>query len=273
MPTQNQGSLRLTLVTVEGEPIGEAVEIRLRNQVLKDVRVAKALATKPILIPDLNAFPNGLYEVEVLSRTFEPQSRFVQIAAEELAELCIVFHRRDHPDHPCPPPPPCPPPKIPDHLDEAALLSEVAIRLAGTPADGTAASGQAPQKVIWVERGDEVLVHLDSMRIQILDGLVLVSVDLETDQTRRTPLVVSFAVGRDNDPAGLVAVTDEFPRGNGLLASRWGRALQAAVWQSLLGIAKDHATERAAAPQGIAAARGRLSLQAGAALKVTGAVR
>jgi hypothetical protein len=127
--------------------------------------------------------------------------------------------------------------------------------------------------VIWVENGDEVLVHLDSMRVRVLDGIVLVSVDLETDQTGRTPLVVSFAVGKANDPAGLVAVTDEFPRGNGLLASRWGRALQAAAWASLLGVANDHATERASAPLGIAATQGRISLTAGAALKVQAVTR
>jgi len=260
------GSLRIRLVTVHDEPIAELVEIRLQNKLLSDDRVLRVLATEPILISDLFAFPVGLYEVEVVPTTWEPQSRLVLIGPEGPAELCIVFHKREI-ETECPPP--CPPPKIPDHLDESALTSEISIRLAGTPADGTAAPADAPQKVIWVEHGDEVLVHLDSMRIRIIDRAVIVSVDLETDQTGRTPLVVSFAVGRADDPAGLIAVTDEFPRGNGLLASRWGRPLQAAAWASLLGIANDHATERASAPMGISAERGRLSLKAGLPLKVT----
>ena len=118
-----------------------------------------------------------------------------------------------------------------------------------------------------------MLVHLDSMQTVILDGVILVSVDLESDQTGRTTMVVSFAVGKANDPAGLIAVTDEFPRGNGILASRWGRALQAAAWSSLLALATDHATERSAAPLGISAIKGSLSLTAGAALTVVGAAR
>jgi len=272
MPTYNLGSLRLSLVTFRGDPIGGDVEIRLRNLGVRDERTVKAVASGPILISDLFAFPGGLYEVQVFPAVFEPESRFAEIGPSQITDLRMVFRGRGDDDdsygaqH-------CPPPKIPDQFDEKGLTTELGIRLTGTPADGAAPRGEAPQKVIWVEHGDEVLVHLDSMRVRILEGMVLVSVDLETDQTGRTPLVVSFAVSHGNDPAGLVAVTDEFPRGNGLLASRWGHALQAAAWQSLLSIAKDHATERALAPLGIAASRGRLSLQAGASLQVAGVRR
>ncbi len=80
---------------------------------------------------------------------------------------------------------------------------------------------------------------------------------------------MALALGDASDPVGLVATTDELPRGNGLLAARWGRALQAAVWASLLGLSQDHATERNQAPAGISAAPGRLSLRAGAPLQVT----
>jgi hypothetical protein len=184
----------------------------------------------------------------------------------------IVFHGRDR-DDAGPPPQSYPPLKIAYHLDELALTTQLAMRMAGTPADGGSAPVQVPQKVIWVDQGDEVLVHLDSLRTRIRDGAVLVSVDLETDQTGRTPLVVTFALGRADDPTGLIAVTDEYPRGNGVLASRWGRALQEAAWASLLGIATDHASERASAPLGIAAASGRFSLQAGPPHKVTGGTR
>jgi hypothetical protein len=268
----NRGSLRLTLLNSRGEPLAEQVEIRLRNLSITDNRVASALASQPIVIPDLQAAPNGLYEVEVFPAKSEIEGRFVNIGPDAVTDLSIVFHPCDKDDrHPPPPPPPpqgCPPPKIPDQLDEQALTAELAVRMAGTPADGTASPNAAQKKVIWVEQGDEVLVHLDSTRARILNGAVLVSIDLETDQTGRTPLVATFAVGRPDDPAGLVAVTDEFPRGNGILASRWGAAFQAAAWASLLGLSTDHATERAAAPRGIAATLGTLSLQAGPPLKV-----
>jgi hypothetical protein len=70
-PMHNRGSLRLTLVTLSGEPIGEAIEIRLRNSTKTDARVRNVLATKPILFSDLEAGPNGRYEVEVFPASFE----------------------------------------------------------------------------------------------------------------------------------------------------------------------------------------------------------
>lgn len=160
---------------------------------------------------------------------------------------------------------------IPPDFDEPELAVELGFRLAGTPASGARVDpGQAaPGKVIWVEDGDEVLVHLDSARTRILDGVLIVSVDLETDQTGRQPLVVALALGGGDDPAGLVAVTDELPHGNPALAARWGRSLQAAVWASLLGLASDHAAEQGKAPQGVSAVKGNLRLRAGAELKVT----
>ena len=157
----------------------------------------------------------------------------------------------------------------PDRFDEATLATTIAIRLGGSPADGSAAPADPPAKAIWVDQGDEVLVHLDSLRTRILDRMLLVSVDLETDQTGRTSMVVPFALGNATDPAGLVAVTDQYPRGNGLLASRWGEAVQAAVWSTVLSIAADHASERGSAPLGISASAGAINLHAGRALSVT----
>jgi hypothetical protein len=39
-----------------------------------------------------------------------------------------------------------------------------------------------------VDAADEVLVHLDSIQVRFLDRMIVVSVDLETDQTSRAPL-------------------------------------------------------------------------------------
>jgi hypothetical protein len=174
--------------------------------------------------------------------------------------------------HPYPPPPPPPPPrtpyKIPDQLGESDLTSQISTRLSGSTANGVplAAGAPLPTKVIWVDHGNEVLVHLDSTAVRILDRIVLVSVDLETDQTGRTPLVCSFAVSGAGELGGLIATTDELPRGLGLLASAWGQQLQAAVWSTLMGVANDHASERSLTPRALSASAGTLSLNAGAAL-------
>jgi hypothetical protein len=180
----------------------------------------------------------------------------------------------DHPPHPepCPEPcPPCPPPfKIPDQIGEKDLTTHLAVRLMGTTANGvphpTGSAAAPPNKVIWVDHGNEVLVHLDSTTVRILDRTVLVSVDLETDQTGRTPLVCSFAVSGADELGGLVATTDELPRGLGMLASCWGQQLQSAVWSSLMGLVNDHATERNLTPRSLSAKAGALSLNAGGAL-------
>jgi hypothetical protein len=163
------------------------------------------------------------------------------------------------------PGPPNPPLRIPDILDEAALTHQMTIRLPGTPADGRPPTAQLSQTIIWVDHGDEVLVHLDSVRTKLLNNHLLVSVDLETDQTGRSPLIVVLAFAASiTDPAGLVATTDEYPRGHGQLAARWGRPLQAAVWASVISLAQDHAAERNLAPQTIAVTTGALRFQAGA---------
>ncbi|MGA7312916.1 MAG: hypothetical protein WBX22_03005 [Silvibacterium sp.] len=176
-----------------------------------------------------------------------------------------------HRHHPPPPPPPGPPYTIPDQLGETDLTAQITVRLMGTTANGVPlpavpAGTPAPTKVIWVDHGNEVLVHLDSTAVRILHRTVLVSVDLETDQTGRTPLVCSFAVSGAGELGGLVATTDELPRGLGSLASAWGQQLQSAVWSSLMGLANDHAAERSLSPRALSAAAGTLSLHAGPAL-------
>ena len=179
-----------------------------------------------------------------------------------LALLAWWFFRRISPPPQPSPPPPCPPPKIPDQFDAPALSSALQVRLRGTTADGSAASSTTGNQVIWVDAGDEVLVHLDSVQARILEKLLLVSIDLESDETGRTPLVVSFALGDAADPSGLVAATDEYPRGDGRLAARWGESVQAALWSTLLSLAQEHATEREQAPVGISATSGSLRLHA-----------
>jgi hypothetical protein len=99
-------------------------------------------------------------------------------------------------------------------------------------------------RVVWVERGDEVVVHCDSVKVAIHGGALLVSIDLECDQTGRQPLIVTLSLGGTGDAAGLIAMTDELPRGDGVLAARWGAAVQHAVWGALIELARQHATER-----------------------------
>jgi hypothetical protein len=202
------------------------------------------------------------------------------VVATVVAVVLLILWLLRHRAQPLPSAPPTPPPpvqpspyKIPDQFSETTLASTLGVRLMGTPADGsrakpsTALAATAP--VIWVDKGDEVLVHLESAQVRMLNGTLLVSVDLETDQTGRSPLVVALAMGAANDPAGLVAVTDDLPQGNGQLASRWGRVLQDAVWGALIQLVRDHALERGLAPRSLTVTPGQLSFQPGTPVQAT----
>ena len=96
--------------------------------------------------------------------------------------------------------------------------------------------------------------------------------DLETDQTGRTPLVASFALSPGSDAAGMVAVTDDLPRGNGLLAARWGRTLQAAIWAGILAIAQDFGAQQNGVPRALTLSNGLLTLQVGPPLQAPSTV-
>jgi hypothetical protein len=143
---------------------------------------------------------------------------------------------------------------IPDTLTLPQLDSWLASRLGG-----------GHRAVVWNDRGDEVLLHADATRTRIAGEVLLVALELETDQSGRQSVVVAFALGKRDDAAGLYAVTDELPRGEGALVARWGRIAQDAVWAALLQLATEHAASRGLQPRGFALAGGALHLIAAAA--------
>ena len=148
-----------------------------------------------------------------------------------------------------------------DTLDEAELRAVVQRALAGN-ADLPAASAARDRTIVWDDSGDQALVHLGSVVVRLVANSFVVSVDLETEQTGRAPLIVVLAFGTERDPAGLVATTDALPRGDAMLAARWGRVLQQTVWAALIGIARAHADERGKVPSSLHIVRNRLRFTA-----------
>jgi hypothetical protein len=124
--------------------------------------------------------------------------------------------------------------------------------LAGTPADGSAAPPKPPRSVVWVDRGDELVVHGDSIRVAIGGGTVVMSIDVETDETGRKTLVVPMAVGTSADHPPVIVMESQ-PRGDATLARRWGPALLSALFFALEAILADHAGAHAAMPKAIRA--------------------
>jgi len=166
-------------------------------------------------------------------------------------------------------PPPLARTVIPDGLPGSGLAALLQPRLPGAAIGGAAAVPAGPRAappaaVVWVDGGDEVLVHLDSLATQVVGGTALVAIDLETDQAGRGTLVVAFAIDTSGG-SGLVAATDPLPRGNGLLVARWGAAVRDAAWAALLAVIDDHATQQGIAPRGISIAGGQLLINPAAA--------
>jgi hypothetical protein len=157
--------------------------------------------------------------------------------------------------------------RYPDRFTEASLAAELSVRLTGKPAAGgifpTPVTEGRATAVVWVEAGSEVLVYLDSVKVRIAGNVLAVSIDLDSDQTGRTPLIVTLALGGTADPVGMLAVTDDLPRGNGLLAARWGGSVTSAVWGALLALLRDFAAERRLSPVGICISGAALQLVAG----------
>lgn len=148
-------------------------------------------------------------------------------------------------------------------MDESELAAELRRRLAGSPLDTVTDAGslEAPlDRVIWVENGHELLVHLGSLVARVRPGLVLVSLDVEADQAGRTTVVVPFAVseGTEGDEGSLVAVTEERPRGDPAVVAHWGTTIQEALWAALLGVVSGAAAQLGHLPTAITAADGVL---------------
>lgn len=91
--------------------------------------------------------------------------------------------------------------------------------------------GGSARAVVWVEAGDEVLVHLDSLVLGTVSGALVVRVDLEADDVGRERLVLPFALALDR-ASRLLAVTETPPHA-GVLSLRWRETLQNALLAAL----------------------------------------
>lgn len=109
-----------------------------------------------------------------------------------------------------------------------ALARDIGHRLAGTPVGPAAPDPDEP--VAWVDAGDEVIVHGRSVRARIEGHALLLTVELESEETGKRALTVPFALAGSTAIAGSVY-------GDPHLVSRWGHILQDALWSALRGVA------------------------------------
>lgn len=188
--------------------------------------------------------------------------RWKRVVVQWLCKILGCAQPEDcEPGTPEPPEVGSPPRQIPDEITPGALAALLRVRIAGTPASvGEAGSSAGARAVVWIDCGDEVIVHLDSLETRVVSNVLLVGVDLETDETGRQTLVVPLAPGTSPDDE-LTLVTEDLPRGHAELAARWGRILQEAVFAALEDMAHTHAEERLTAPKALVIADNGLAFR------------
>lgn len=116
----------------------------------------------------------------------------------------------------------------PDELQR--LVSVAAASAAGVPA------GTRSDTVVWSLGGSELIVIVAKVQVRVDRGIVVVAIPVSCDQIRGAAIEVGFAVGDDSRPAGMLAVTEDRPRGPAAIVDIWGDALTGFAWQIMLSV-------------------------------------
>jgi hypothetical protein len=132
-------------------------------------------------------------------------------------------------------------------IDATQLQSSVTSALSARYAP---VGASPPAQVIWFDHDGEVMVNLAATSVSLLDGLVLIALELTSDQTGLGQIVVPLSVGTPTNPVGMLIGTESRPRGLLQLVDRWGQAAIAAAWSALLDVAKTLAQQGGADPNG-----------------------
>ena len=120
--------------------------------------------------------------------------------------------------------------------------------------------GTAPPEVVWYDHDGEVLFIIGETLVNLMDGLVLVALTLQTDQTGPGQVTVPLGVGTASQPVGMTVATELRPRSpTPLLVDRWGDAATAAAWGALLDVAKTMAEQAGADSNGAPYVPGAMS--------------
>ena len=122
---------------------------------------------------------------------------------------------------------------------EAAQLARIAARLVG----GLAADGRLGSTLLWQRGGNSLLVLPDQLALRLGSGVLAFTVPVQCDQSEATEVHVSFVVGDPKRPAGLLAVTEERPRGPDVVVDTWGEPIVAFCWHVVLQLATSLAAE------------------------------
>jgi hypothetical protein len=102
-------------------------------------------------------------------------------------------------------------------------------------------------EVIWSDGGAQILLHAAKLRAIVQGNVLIVAVDTESAEYGVAPLIVRFVFGSEQEPAFLVAATDETALGHPQVAARWGDLFRDVIWAAFARLAEVSAAGKTAA--------------------------
>lgn len=155
---------------------------------------------------------------------------------EQQCRRLLETLRRHCPDRV--PSPPLPPGETAEPVTvERSLVETLAVRAAIGAAgiDGPDGAPTAPG-VVWVDGENELFVGVAKVQVRLAPGAIAVTLPVWCDQVGDSEVHVTFAVGTAERPLGMVAATEDRPRGPREVVDLWGEALTAFAWQIVLDV-------------------------------------
>jgi hypothetical protein len=93
-------------------------------------------------------------------------------------------------------------------------------------------------EVIWSDGGAQILLYAAKLRAVTQGNVLIVAVDTESAEFGVAPLIVRFVFGSEQEPAFLVAATDETALGHPQVAARWGDLFRDVIWAAFARLAQ-----------------------------------
>lgn len=236
-------TLKIRVLDTKGNFRGGTVDVEYKHRTLSDRGKNRGLdASREINLAGLRRAPQGDYQITVIpTDVFKPQSQFITIPSSGFATMTVTIEGKGISD-----PEPTEPlnpgavgPSIQIQPNEARTLITIAAQQSVLEAAGARVPSdprQLPSSVLWQEGPAALLVDLAHIDVRVGSGLITVSIPVSCDQLpgERGVVDVDFVVGTADRPTGLLAAATD-PRGPRVVIRRWGEALTALAWQSVLG--------------------------------------
>lgn len=87
--------------------------------------------------------------------------------------------------------------------------------------------------VIWYEDGAELVIHNESIQVDIHDNNMALTIQVSCDQAPSSTITMNFDLGT-GESLDLKLVAEESPSGNSLVIGRWAPVLQQTIYEILL---------------------------------------